>query len=99
MAMTRCTFFDNPSGKRASTSPLESRIASRVLATYVGTVRPHLTFSSLGSPPFSEPTYSDKMSGSPVSAKYNRKPSAPTAVNVCLTRKKRKYLKFYNLNL
>lgn len=75
------TFLDNPSGNRASTSPLERRIASRVLATYVGTVRPLLTFSSLGSEPVSEPMYNDKMSGSPVSAKYNRKPSAPTAVN------------------
>lgn len=74
------TFFASPSGNRGSTSPLERRIASRVLATYVGTVRPLLTFSSLGSAPISEPTYNDNMSGSPVSAKYNRKPSAPTAV-------------------
>lgn len=72
----------NASGKRASCSLRVSRTASRVRATYVGTDNPlHDTFCTRGSP-FSFkslPKYSVNASGLPLSAKYKRKLSAPTA--------------------
>lgn len=80
----RLTLFEMPSGNRASISPRDKRIASRVLPTYVGTDRAppvRVTFCIFGSP-FSQqswPMYSVMGSVSPVSARYKRKSSAPTA--------------------
>lgn len=75
----------NASGNRASCSERVKRTASRVRATYVGTDRPLLdTFCTRGSP-FSFrslPKYSVNTSGLPLSAKYKRKLSAPTADDI-----------------